>query len=360
MTNTIDKLKELEILNKIKSGVDSHTIIVDYQLSYSKLHKLSKKHKILDIFKTNNKKFAKIKCNKKTITLHTEINKDIDIKFGNKIYDLVINKKFTTYDLRSEFKIPLNRIIRFLNYKGIYDVCVKNGKEKIGSLAKVNGKNSTFKLKGIELKPITDEIIEKFKYYKKTLIYKQKVYDAIKKDFGFGEKKLKQLCKRFGYPVDNPQTGKLNPMYGKSPSLKAGIGVKCHLKVNGNLYFCRSSLELKIYMYMINNNIKFIQSKHRVKYKINNVDKTYCPDIIINDIEVCEIKPSVLTLLKENKIKMDSLKKYCQDYNLKCRYITEKDLDLSNYSEFSMYQNLIENKILIIDFKNLEKLKRNL
>jgi hypothetical protein len=360
MTNTIDKKTEDLIINNIKNKAGSHYLMDEYRLSYSQLHKLSKKRGVLDIFKLNNREFAKKKRLENTKYNHDQINKIIDQTCGSKIYKSVIYKKYTTGDLKNKFKLPTKKLIRFLKYKKIYDVAIRNGKEKIGSLARINGKLSRLTLKGIELKPITPEIVEKFEYYKTTLVYKQKVYDAIKKEFGFGDKKIKQLCQRFGYPKDNPQSGQLNPMYGKSPSKKSGVGIKSHLMANGKLYFCRSLLELKIYLYMLDNNLKFVQSKHRVKYRINGVDKTYCPDIVMGDSTICEIKPSALINLKENQLKFESLKKYCSSVKLKCKFITENDFDLKKYSEWTIFKKLIDDGILIIDTNNLEKLKRNL
>lgn len=347
------------IYNKIIQGVGSQQLTSDYQLSYSKIYKLAKKLNILDDLKKNNKLNKKQREFHRVQIEHNCINNQIDKLWGNTIIQLIQTDKYTTNDLKNKIGRPIKQIIRYLKYKDLYDICIRNGKDKIGSLAKVNGRCSIIKLKGVEFKPITEEIANRFCELKRILIYKQKVYDAITQEFEFGDKKIKQLCEKYGYPQNNPQTGILNPMYGKSPSKNSGIGVKCHIHANGVVYFCRSTLELKIFLYLIENNIKFHISKHRVKYKINGVDKTYCPDIVIDDYDICEIKPTRLISLKINIAKFAALKKYCVDFNLKCKYLTECDFDLSKYN-IQIIDEMINKNIIIIDVKNLEKLKRNI
>lgn len=60
-----------------------------------------------------------------------------------------------------------------------------------------------------------------------------------------------------------------------------------------------------------------------------------------------------------NKIKQQSLKKYCKDYKIGYGgFITEDTFDISKYSDFKYIEKLISGGSLIIDEVNLNKLKR--
>lgn len=351
---------ENEIIRKIVNGESIDSIKTYYNINYKRLYKLSKKFNILDEFKEKNFISLRNKQKKDKCDRYTTINKSIDEKHGNLLRELIIDKKCGFEHIKRITGIPTKRLIRYLEFSNLRNVCIQNGLYNSREIAKINGKKSALKLKGIPIKCITPEIIVRFEELKTQLVYKERVYRKLKEEFNFGEKKCKQLCEKYGYPKDNPQTGNLNPMYGKSPSKLAGIGVKCHFYHAGAVYFCRSLLELKIFLYLADNNIRFQLSKHRVKYTLNNVERTYCPDIIINDIEICEIKPTPLVNRPENILKLEALKKYCDEYKLKCRVITEKDFSLHKYENIRYIENLIEEKRLIIDSPNLEKLKRNI
>jgi len=63
--------------------------------------------------------------------------------------------------------------------------------------------------------------------------------------------------------------------------------------------------------------------------------------------------------MKLNMLKFKSLEEYCKQYNLKCKYITENTYDISKYN-LSYILDFIEKKLILMNVKNLEKLKRNL
>jgi len=59
-------------------------------------------------------------------------------------------------------------------------------------------------------------------------------------------------------------------------------------------------------------------------------------------------------------LKSEALKKYCLKYNLRCGgYLTEKTIDISKYG-LEYILKLKNDGCLLIDIKNLEKLKRNI
>ena len=355
----VDENKLIELIKMGNGLVDISKIL---NIGFKSIYRISKNYYLYDKLKENNQlyKHRKIEEVKElTKKRYNELNLYINMKFGENIRECIINKNYTTNDVWKQIKLPRKQVIRYLMFYNLYDTAVLNGKKKQAMIARECGKLSALTLTGVPLKPITDGIVKRFEQLKSILIYKEMVYRELKKEFGFGEKKCKQLCELYGYPKDNPQTGRLNPMYGKSPGKGAGIGIKCHINCNGNIYFCRSSLELKIFIYLLENNIKFAPSRHRIKYKMGGINRTYCPDIVINDVEICEIKPYKLLTIVENVLKYSVLKKYCNEYNLKCKYITENTFDLSKLN-LAYIDELINKKIIDIDDKNYEKLKRNI
>lgn len=256
--------------------------------------------------------------------------------------------------------VPHKQILYYLKYKKLDVLRKENSKKFVVIQSQINGRKAIPITKGVDLKPITPEIIKRFEELKTQLIYKQRVYDALKNEFGFGERKYYQLCKLYGYPENNPQTGKLNPMFGKSPGKGAGIGVKCWILFDGIKYFCRSSLELKVMCYLNDNGEKFQISKHRISYiDDSGIDRTYCPDIVINN-KIYEIKPYNMLKIKLNLLKSEALKKYCKKYNLLYGgYLTELNTDITKYDLKYLTALIVSGKI-IIDTLNLEKLKRNI
>jgi len=350
---------EQKLINFINCGMGQVDIANSMLIGIKPIHRIAKANGVYNKLKENNQLYKSNKSKQDVDNRHYFQNLNVHDTFGEKIRNGIQNEGYTTYDVWKLINIPIKQVNNYLIFVGLYDIAVENGKKKKAKLARVNGKLSALTLKNKELKPITPEIIKRFEELKFRLIYKEMVYKQLKKEFGFGEKKCKQLCERYGYPKDNPQTGKLNPMYGKSPGKEAGIGVKCHINRVGNIYFCRSTLELKIFLYLMENNIKFAPSKHRIKYKMKNIHRTYCPDIVINGIEICEIKPYKLLTTDENVLKYNALKEYCKEYNLTCKYITENTFDISKYN-LEYIENFINKKIITIDDKNHDKLKRNI
>ena len=285
------------------------------------------------------------------------INKKNIDELAGYVTECVIDKKFSTGDLKKVLTIPPKQVVQLLKHLNLYEMCVKNGEVNISNIARVNGRKAADILRGIELKPITELISNRFIELKAMGLYKTQVYEKMREEFGFGDKKINQLCKKFGYPPDNPQTGNLNSMFGKSPSLKAGIGVKCWINHNTEKVFCRSSLELRIYLYLIDNNIQFELSNHRIKYDWNGKERTYNPDIVI-DTQICEIKPSVLVSQPINIAKHEALTRYCESFGMTPRILTEGDFDISKYKSRKYIDELIVRGMIEIDEENSTKLKK--
>jgi hypothetical protein len=282
---------------------------------------------------------------------------EIKNKFGKEISKMIEDGK-TIGEIIKYTGYPYKNIRYFLETENLYDKTKENWKTRKPLLAVENGKKSAHTLKGVELKPLTNEIKQWFIEQSKNGKFKYEIRNELWEKFGYGEKKYYQLCEELGTPMSRPNTGKYNPMYGRTPSKKAGIGVKGWVYIDGNKLFFRSSLELKVYLYLENNKISFLQSSHRISYSNNGIEKTYCPDIVIGDT-IYEIKPDALTKTELVIKKFTALKNYCKKYNLNCDFITENTFSLEKLTQEEI-DLLIDNKKLIIDEKNYNKLMRYL
>ncbi len=116
---------------------------------------------------------------------------------------------------------------------------------------------------------------------------------------------------------------------------------------------------MKIFLFLLKNNIHFELTKHKIQYTDdNNVPHLYTPDIEINGV-IYEIKPTKFLSFPLNIIKLSALSKYCECNNLKWAVITENtyNLDFMNkeYVELMIEKNIVK----IGDSpKNVEKFKR--
>lgn len=125
----------------------------------------------------------------------------------------------------------------------------------------------------------------------------------------------------------NPEkySGKNCGAYGKSSSKESGIGLKGYVLDK----FFRNSLEMRIFLYFYENDIKFKLTKQRIKYvDKDEKEKTYLPDLEIDGI-IYEIKPKGMLKIEKIQFKLQVLEKYCFDNDLKYGIITEKTYDIS-------------------------------
>ena len=347
------------IITSINSGL-GETEIVKYSIGRKPIRRIAEEYGLTYKLKCNNSIY-KSKClveagqnNRHKICL------ELDKKYESLIVNCLDSGGILNDIIYIMKGVPHKQILSYLRYKKLDVLRRENSKKYITEQSKINGRKAIPITKGVDLKPITPEIISRFEELKKTLVYKWKVYNALKTEFGFGERKYYQLCKLYGHPENNPQTGKLNPMYGKSPGKGAGIGVKCWVLFDGIKYFCRSSLELKVMCYLNDNGEKFQVSKHRIAYTDDNgVNRTYCPDIVVNN-KIYEIKPYNMLKIKLNVLKSEALKTYCEKFGiLYGGYLTEMNVNLTKY-DLKYLIALIDSGKIIIDTLNLEKLKRNI
>jgi hypothetical protein len=275
-------------------------------------------------------------------------------------FDKCVLSGYSIGDLKLKFGISYNLLKHYIKYFNLTDKVHINNKVKIQNVAKINGKKSSKKLYGIPLKPFSDEIID---WYKKSLadgMYKMETMDILKQKFGYGRKKYDQLVRLYGSPNQNNNVGKSNPMYGKSPGDGSGIGIKSSIIYGGKKLYCRSLLELRLLLYLIDDNIKFELSKHRISYKKNNVSRTYHTDItLIDSNTVVEIKPVRLIGHTDNILKFNAAKKYCDKYGLNFDILTENTYDISKIN-LKYINSCIERGIVVIDNIQYERLRKNL
>ena len=349
------------IINSINTGLCDTEIRNDIiHLSRNAIRRIATENGILGILTKNAIRYKSERISKLLSKDRLKFSIELDLIYGNVVVEC-INAGGILQDIKRIMEdVPSKQVLHFLKYKNLDVKRRENSKKYIAEQSKINGRKAIPITKGIALKSITPQVISRFSELKCELIYKQRVYGALKLEFGFGEQKCKQLCKLYGYPENNPQTGKLNSMYGKSPGKGAGMGVKCWVLFNGIKYFCRSSLELKVMCYLNDNGDKFQISKHRIPYTDDtNVDRTYCPDIVVNN-KIYEIKPYNMLKIKLNVLKLEALKNYCEKHGLLYGgYLTEMNVNLTKY-DLKYITTLIDAGKIIIDSLNLEKLKRNI
>jgi hypothetical protein len=206
---------------------------------------------------------------------------------------------------------------------------------------------------------ITDDMIKFYLEMKEQDMFEADARREFHKKFGTSKSAFTYLNKNYGPLPRRPDhflPGELNPMYNMEPDWKSGTGVKGHLLCRGKLIFFRSSLELRIYTYLIDNNIIFSLSKHRIHFEYEGKIKTYYPDIVIADC-ICEIKPTIKISWKDNIAKHEALKQYAAEMNLKCKYLTEKTYDLSFFTE-DYFDKLLEDKIVIMEPEQIKRIKK--
>lgn len=143
-----------------------------------------------------------------------------------------------------------------------------------------------------------------------------------KKDTVYWEK----LCKNRSDIVSELMlTGKLEP-YGKNhkhgyfKSERQNIEIYYRSSYEEKfLNFCEESFGSLIVKYNAANiRIPYVDDKNSSRY--------YIPDFIVNNNILIEIKPKSLLYYSNNNLKIEALKQYCLNNNLKSLVITEKEL----------------------------------
>jgi len=333
-------LSRLELCSKYNLFANNITKIARDSNSYDKLNfnnqfyknklKLEKNESIINYFFKNYSSNIKNMIN---YGFHLKIiQESLPEHISGKLLNVVI-KKLGLHDKRLENTKKVN---------------ISNSKKGCIAAAKIN-KGKTY-----IRRPLT---IDMEIYYQDLIKKKEKngpSKSLFHKYFGTSGTVWGLLQKKYGELERNPSKflpGKLNPMYQREPSWRAGTGIKGHVLINGKKIHFRSSLELRVYLFLEKNNIEFNLSKHRIPYRFEDKDRMYYPDITINE-NICEIKPKVKLNWEQNKAKHKNLKIYCKKFNLNCNYITEYTYDLTTISKKYIEDKIFKKDILITNKEN--------
>lgn len=150
----------------------------------------------------------------------------------------------------------------------------------------------------------------------------------------------KELSDKLKKQMSEKNSGKNNPMYGKPSPQGSGNG---WCGWYNNLFF-RSILELS---FLIKNpNVKSAEYI-KIPYKdYNGNERNYLPDFI-DEVNLYEIKPSYLVDSKENQLKFEAARVYCENNNLNFKIITDLDINRLSDSDIKLLRE--SNKIKFID-----------
>lgn len=285
-----DKLPEYYLKLKQNNSFKKSQSLKNFHQKKREISYLNYKQKILQFIKSNNFNVCK---------------SDIEKEFGknSQIDDILINE-------------------------GLYNIVKNVGLEKIKKSALQNSKCGAEKIKKLA-KEKRENFIKKYEQrFLKLLIEQQYSKSLIQKDAAslniplvvvqnLWEKYKDKSCK-----WENSKIYK-NPMFGKQPSIDAGIGSSGWIFYQNKKIFFRSSLQCQIYCYLLVSGIQFELSKHKIPYILQGKERVYFPDINIENT-IFQIKPKALITININKIKFEYAKKYCQKYHLKFGIITEE------------------------------------
>ena len=132
----------------------------------------------------------------------------------------------------------------------------------------------------------------------------------------FGKEVADQNMDSFKKKLSIANSGENNPMFGIPSPIGSGCGWSGWYK---GWYF-RSLLELSYMILVIerfNLNWEKAESiKYKIEYKINNIERNYFADFIINDKYLIECKSKKLQLSVINKAKFEAAIDFCHKKNL--------------------------------------------
>lgn len=362
MAGKTKKCVENKIINLILSGEPFSVIQRETGVTHKVIKRIIKENNLYEKYRKNNlehKKQTSASADNKIKVNAALRYSEFDKKYGNNIENLIENGACLSEILRY-IETSQSFLKKYIKWKSetLCEKLKQNGKIVNFNNRKKALQKATLVNKGSQRKIITD----KHKQEYLSLLQDGKCLAEIKRYFsqyGLKSKKVEQIAATLGKPTRKSVKGDNNPMFGRTPSEKSGIGVKGWLILGGKKVFFRSSLEMAVFIYLYEHKIDFHLSKHRIQYIFNNTKKTYNPDIVINK-QVYEIKPSFMLQEPQNKAKFLAAKEYFNKFNLSFDLITEKTYDLKKVINEDKINSLIENQFLIINSANLEKLWRNL
>lgn len=189
-------------------------------------------------------------------------------------------------------------------------------------------------------------------YGKSNGMYGRSFYEAWVEKYGKEEadKKLEDYKKR----KSEKSSGKNNPMYGRPAPKGSGNGISGWYKG----WFFRSLRELS---YMVNviekEGHKWRSLDNTSDFRIKYLDKdgherSYCPDFLIDDNIIVEIKPKKLQELDLVVRKQNAAIMYCKSRNMR-HIITDVEI-----MDFSIIKSMVESGEIRFTEKSLVKFKK--
>jgi len=350
-----------EFTRLVTNGYTNKQFEDEFGISIKTVEMLAKRTDTIDILRLNNRILKSVST---TQTYKSKRNVQIDEVISK--YETEITKylhdgyHFKQIRQTLPEKIPIKLLNLVIDRLGLTELRQKNSYETFVANANKISKLGAEKTKGKPAKEILPEIHE---FYKKSVEdgkYDGETRRAILKQFGrghTGNNTWNVLISLYGKLTIAPKAvyGEQNYWFGKEPPKGTGSGINGHIYGFGQKIIFRSSLEMLIYIYLIDNNITFSLSKHCIKYEHNGKISNYRPDIVINE-KIFEIKPTVKINWPLNIAKHSALVEYCASYNLKCEYITEFTYPIEHI-EYEYVEKLIAEEKIIITEKQLTRLK---
>lgn len=323
------------------------------------IRKVCRHLQILEQLFENNQRSKSVNASNKAKQLRLCQNSELINIYKDDIIDC-LNSGMGLSQLKIKLNLPIGRINELIEMLNLTELRKNNSREIIRNNALKSSKKGAQKTKGTKIirHVVTNEMKEFYCQCLNNGLFEGESLKLFKEKFGTkGSNTWNALINEFGQIKKAPKhflSGEQNKMYGKEPDWKAGNGIKGHIFIKNKLINFRSSLELRIYLFLNENNIDFELSKHVVKYYYNHKWRNYFQDIIINNC-IYEIKPTIKIKWEINRIKFDALQNYCKKFNLECAYITEDTFDLSNI-DINLIDSLINDKLVIINEKEYKRL----
>lgn len=319
-------------------------------ISRGDITRIIKKLNLSDKLKSNTKVFKGSILKKRGYLKRKDRIPNV-IKFHKDEIILDVNSGMLYGELCKKYNLGLNDVHTMLRRLSLEDIVSTNSRNFRISNRLANGLKGASKLRGTSFirHPLTDSM--KLTY--QTHVSNETIDSVARVDFfdtygTAGQHTWNALQELYGKLKKNPTgflPGKDNLMYGKEPSHLAGIGIKGHIYAFGEKIHFRSSLELRIYLYLSKHGIKFSLSNHRIQYQLDGKLRNYHPDIVIGQ-RICEIKPSGLIGHWRNKLKFEALGAYAKAKGLSAEYITGDTYDLSEidleYVKCQIERGLVE------------------
>lgn len=335
----------------------------ELNLSYKQLNCISKFYKIHDQFKKNNQK-CKSNRLKSIGNLRRSIFCNDFLKIHKDEFIDLVNSGILFGELCSKYKLSYGKCKLILNELNLLTCVENNFKLYSAELQKINSKKGADKVRGSTIirHKIIPEMELQYMDYMSSNIFEGEARQRFKQRFKTcGPHTWNFLKQKYGQLIKHPAKflpGPANKMFGKEPCWKTGTGIKGHILYNDKLIYFRSSLELMVFIYLLDHKIDFELSKHIVRYQYNGKVRNYFQDIVIGDM-ICEIKPEIKLNWEQNIKKFEALQAYCHKFNLKCKYITETTYELS-YIKMDKIDEMIKDKRLFISDSELIRLKKYL